>query len=182
MKQTSTLDKEIEILKRILVQDGSCVGLSCSFCPFEQKITYDNRQYCYVGDLTPAGVMLSAKEELEKLTKEKEEVEELTEDKYIQIAEKDTYLSTVMENDQDIYKKTLEFFGVDRQLQKCCEELSELQVAIHHWKDKKATQDDVASEIADVIIMCNQLKLMLSPGLVDIQVQYKLNRLKDRIK
>lgn len=80
-----------------------------------------------------------------------------------------------------IFKKALEHYGVERQLQKCCEELAEAIVAIHHWKDKKVTQEYVASEIADVLIMCQQIEIILEPGLVTKKYKEKLNRLLERI-
>jgi NTP pyrophosphatase (non-canonical NTP hydrolase) len=74
------------------------------------------------------------------------------------------------------------WFGVERQLQKCCEEMAEAIVAIHHWKDGKCTEQELASEIADVMIMCNQMKLVLSHGLVDAKKTEKLERLENRMK
>jgi phosphoribosyl-ATP pyrophosphohydrolase len=156
-----------EILEKMVSQHGSCHGIRCreDNCPF-----YDERCTFYCARI---GADRSTSDTLSQMMSER--------GNHIPISETEPYLSQMMECDQDIYKKTLEHFGAEKQRQKFCEEAAEAIVVIHHWRDKKATQEDVASEIADVIIMAQQVKWMLSPGLVDIQVQYKLNRLKDRI-
>jgi hypothetical protein len=50
-----------EILEEIIKQNGRCIGVECATCPFEDG------ENCYVGDLSPEGILVSAKEELEKL-------------------------------------------------------------------------------------------------------------------
>lgn len=57
----------------------------------------------------------------------------------------------------EICKMAVDTYGKEAQINQAFEEMGELIVAINHWRRGKATKADVFSEIADVIIMCNQL-------------------------
>lgn len=61
------------------------------------------------------------------------------------------------------------------------EEMAELQNAICKVRRNRATADDVCEEIADVIIMCNQMALIYGKEKVDVQIQHKLLRLAKRL-
>lgn len=56
-----------------------------------------------------------------------------------------------------ICKRAVDTYGKESQINQAFEEMGELIVAINHWRRGKATKADVFSEIADVVIMCNQL-------------------------
>lgn len=56
-----------------------------------------------------------------------------------------------------ICKRAVDTYGKEPQINQAIEEMGELIVAINHWKRGKATKADVFSEIADVVIMCDQL-------------------------
>lgn len=56
-----------------------------------------------------------------------------------------------------ICKMAVDTYGKESQINQVFEEMGELMVAINRWRRGKATKADVFSEIADVIIMCDQL-------------------------
>ena len=56
-----------------------------------------------------------------------------------------------------ICKMAVDTYGKESQINQAFEEMGELMVAINHWRRGRATKADVFSEIADVIIMCDQL-------------------------
>lgn len=56
-----------------------------------------------------------------------------------------------------ICKMAVDTYGKESQINQAFEEMAELMVAINHWRRSKATKADVFSEIADVVIMCDQL-------------------------
>lgn len=78
-----------------------------------------------------------------------------------------------------IYSKAIETWGVATQCTLVQEELAELIVAISHWRRKRIKPVQVLSEVADVYIMCEQLRLMLGHSHEDLKnmVDSKLERL-----
>ena len=75
-------------------------------------------------------------------------------------------------------------YGIDAQNGKTVEECAELIVAIEHMKKKRWLPQDVlaalanlAGEIADVRIMCEQIAYLHGIGeLVNEQIEYKISR------
>jgi hypothetical protein len=59
--------------------------------------------------------------------------------------------------------------------------LSELNTILYHWKDKRASREDVAKEIADVKIIINHLERVFGQDIIRKHVQEKLDRTLDRI-
>ena len=60
----------------------------------------------------------------------------------------------------NIYQEAINKFGADHQILKAVEELNELATALMHFRDGKVEPNDVESEIADVEIMIEQLKII----------------------
>lgn len=56
----------------------------------------------------------------------------------------------------DIYQKTLQKFGIDKQIDKLIEEMAELTVALMHYKEGRG--NNVNEEFADVEIVMRQLR------------------------
>lgn len=89
-----------------------------------------------------------------------------------------------------LYKLAYDFWGQDAQLDMCVEECSELIQSICKYKRNEGNDINrlnalihMASEIADVEIMLEQLKLMMGvEGQVDIEKSYKLSRLEERLR
>lgn len=76
--------------------------------------------------------------------------------------------------------KILNHYGRTHQEKKALEELAELQVAITHH----VSAEDVLSEIADVLIMAEQIRLMwnISPAQVVSEIDRKVDRTLERIE
>lgn len=79
----------------------------------------------------------------------------------------------------DIYRAALDRYGLPAQILQTCEECAELQQALLHYL--RGRQSDVVGEIADVLVMANQMRLAFGPEEVDQAVQMKLDRLKGRM-
>ncbi len=83
-------------------------------------------------------------------------------------------------------KRAIKHYGPQNQMMQTMEELSELSVAISkciRYPDKIETKQHVTEEIADVLIMIDQLKIILD--IKDYEIgcyrSYKLNRLEGRM-
>lgn len=81
----------------------------------------------------------------------------------------------------NIYEETMQVWGIKSQIHKFSEELFELGVAMHHWYDDKATKMELATEIADVQIMCSQLALLVGQDLVHECKIEKITNLRRRV-
>ena len=76
-----------------------------------------------------------------------------------------------------IYQRAIDKFGYAAQTNQAIEECSELITSLLHFKRGKCSQADVITEIADVSIMCEQLKIMFGRDSVDREIESKLTRL-----
>jgi len=83
-----------------------------------------------------------------------------------------------MADNRKIYKEALQIFGHAAQIEKAVEECGELIVELQRYK--QARKCDVQSEIADVEIMCAQMRIVF-PG-VPAKKAEKLARLQALIK
>lgn len=86
-----------------------------------------------------------------------------------------------MSDHQSIYRKALYVWGEPLQIEKAVEECLELAIALKHFPEGKATAAQVIDEIADVEIMCAQLRIIFGEVLVDYQKEKKLERLGSRL-
>jgi NTP pyrophosphatase (non-canonical NTP hydrolase) len=82
----------------------------------------------------------------------------------------------------EIYKKAIEKWGVRSQVEMAIEECAELIVVIRQTQRDRATARDIAQEVADVEIMCGQLRKIIGDDVVAQCKKEKLNRLESRIK
>jgi len=75
-----------------------------------------------------------------------------------------------------VYQKAVIKWGVDAQIFKLLEEMSELSVELYHMKDNR--QNNVAEEFADVEIVMEQLRDYFNQdGEIDQWKELKLKRL-----
>ena len=97
---------------------------------------------------------------------------------------------TTLSEDGQLYKRAVEWWGIELQINMVTEELGELIVAIQKWKRKPSekTVADIASEVADVELMLGQLHYMMDSGIerkygihLDTFRVYKRERLKQRL-
>ena len=87
----------------------------------------------------------------------------------------------------EILKKAIKHYGSQNQMMQTMEELSELSVAISkciRYPDDIESKQHITEEIADTLIMIDQLKIILDIKDYEINCykDYKLNRLNKRIE
>lgn len=84
-------------------------------------------------------------------------------------------------NENQLYLEAILKWGIYSQTNMAIEECAELIVAIRHSSRNKATVLDVAQEVADVEIMCGQLREIIGNEIVAQCKKEKLIRLKKRL-
>ena len=84
-------------------------------------------------------------------------------------------------NPEPIYLQALARCGGEAQMDMAIEECAELIQAIQHRRRGRVSDDAVASEVADVLIMCGQLRLLFGASRVDDNIDLKLRRLEGRL-
>lgn len=85
----------------------------------------------------------------------------------------------IISSKKELYMKTIYTYGVTNQLDKVVEECSELIQAIQKFKQNRMT--NVEEEIADVEIMCEQMRMMFNEELINSFKAQKLDRLEKRV-
>lgn len=80
-----------------------------------------------------------------------------------------------------IYARALEHYGSMDQMGQCIEECAELIVALHQYLRGRITSHVVAGEVADVLIMAEQMRLLFGAADVDKAKRMKLARLEKRM-
>lgn len=83
---------------------------------------------------------------------------------------------------QKIYENAVSKWGENEQVWMAIEEMGELLTALNHFRRGRASIAELCEEIADVTIMTGQLAAFFGQKSVDLQVELKLVRLKERIK
>lgn len=81
----------------------------------------------------------------------------------------------------DVYKRALDEWGIELQADKSIEECSELIRELSRWHLGYTNEGDIAEEIADVEIMCEQLRLEFDGDRIDEIKERKLERLSERL-
>lgn len=76
--------------------------------------------------------------------------------------------------DPEAIKLAVNLFGKERNLNHTQEECAELIVAINHYRRGRVSLEAVASEIADVYLMCLRMAEIIGPHLVDQKVIEKI--------
>jgi NTP pyrophosphatase (non-canonical NTP hydrolase) len=77
----------------------------------------------------------------------------------------------------DIFKATLDKWGVEAQYDQTIEECAELITALKHFKRGKASETKIIEELADVLLMTHQLIFMLGEDRVSQAIDNKLRKL-----
>lgn len=83
---------------------------------------------------------------------------------------------------EEIIRTAVFTFGPEKQKMMDMEECSELINALAKEKRGRVKDDDVITEIADVMIMMEQLAVLYGRGLVEAEKSRKLERLEGRIR
>ena len=86
-------------------------------------------------------------------------------------------------NQKEVIKKAIETYGEDAQLWMVIEEMSELSKEICKYKRGKDNKENIADEIADVLIMIEQLHVICDIPIETIKkhIEFKIRRLADRL-
>jgi len=79
---------------------------------------------------------------------------------------------------RQIYRKTIERWGVEAQHDQAIEECAELITTLQHYRRHRVDEDHVADELADVFLMLGQLVHMFGEDRVKAAVDRKLSKLK----
>ena len=87
----------------------------------------------------------------------------------------------------DILEKAIKHYGAKNQMGVACEESAELIQAISkclRYKDDIEARNNLVEEVADVLIMIDQLKIIVNIKDYEIECyrRYKLDRLERRIE
>lgn len=83
-----------------------------------------------------------------------------------------------------IYKDALKYWGHKAQIEQTQEECAELIVVLNKFFNRKLAHvciDDVAAEIADVVIMCNQMAEIIGPDRVNNYMAIKKKGLREAL-
>ena len=80
-----------------------------------------------------------------------------------------------------LYQDARKAWGEEPQITLAQEELAELNVELARHFRGRNDDEDVIDEIADVLIAVNQLALIFGLGETEARVEYKLQRLRDRV-
>jgi NTP pyrophosphatase (non-canonical NTP hydrolase) len=82
----------------------------------------------------------------------------------------------------NLYEDAINKWGVLGQIGQAMEECGELIAAINKYFIRDCiSAEDLASEIADVEIMCKQLRYIIGNEIVDKATEEKIGRLKSRV-
>ena len=84
-----------------------------------------------------------------------------------------------MSTPESIYRRALDTFGADAQIDMAIEEGAELTVALQHHKRGRA--HNAPEEIADVLITAGQMRLLFGADAVDAIMAEKLAELEQNM-
>ena len=99
---------------------------------------------------------------------------------------------TLNEEQREVLKLAIEIYGVNNQVDMCLEEMSELTKALLKYrrfsdalnisKEKKdGPLANIIEEIADVIVMCEQMAMVHGEDYVEAMLKHKIERLAGRL-
>lgn len=82
---------------------------------------------------------------------------------------------------ENVCRAAVRVFGDEHQTRKAVEEMGELLTALARLRDGRASEKEVITEIADVLITVSQLGIMFGIDEVSREVERKIDRLAGRI-
>jgi NTP pyrophosphatase (non-canonical NTP hydrolase) len=80
-----------------------------------------------------------------------------------------------------LYRRAVEAWGAEAQMRILQEKCGELIAAINRSHRGRCTRESVAEELADVLICCAQIRLLVGSEEVEIALAGKLERLAKRL-
>ena len=84
--------------------------------------------------------------------------------------------------EKEMYQKAIELWGIEAQIRQAIEECAEMITALCHKNRGKADWEAVAKEVADVEIMCSQLREIIGSEIIDQCKKEQLVRLEQEIE
>lgn len=84
-------------------------------------------------------------------------------------------------SEDEVLQAAIDRWGNTAQIMMACEEAAELTQALMHFLRGRGSKEAVAEEVADLMIMCRQMRRMFGSELVDDIAARKIERLKGRI-
>lgn len=78
--------------------------------------------------------------------------------------------------------RAVDHYGVEHQKRKAIEELGELICELSREQDHRTDREHILEELADVIIMCEQLRLIYGGKETDAWIDRKLQRLREMMR
>jgi len=106
---------------------------------------------------------------------------ELANDRNEEPNEAASELSARLGGTEDLLQRAIDKWGNVAQMLMTIEEAAELTQALMHFLRDRTTPTEVAGEVADVIIMAHQMRIVFGRDLVDKKVEEKLKRLRTRL-
>lgn len=85
------------------------------------------------------------------------------------------------ETEKKILNSAITMYGIEAQKTMAIEECSELINVLAKECRSRVSDEDIITEIADVMIMCEQLALIYGENAVESEKEYKLARLAERM-
>lgn len=82
---------------------------------------------------------------------------------------------------ENLYRKAIDCYGFPAQAAMAIEECSELTNALCKFRRGRVGKDEIITEIADVMIMCEQLSSYFGKASVAIEKERKLERLQEQL-
>lgn len=86
------------------------------------------------------------------------------------------------EEREKLYQQCIDKWGADDQIMMMLEEMAELANVLCKSHRGRVTVDEITTEIADVTIMVEQLRLIFGKDNVDKEIERKLDRLANRLQ
>lgn len=85
---------------------------------------------------------------------------------------------------REVLMEAIQHYGSDHQLNVAIEEMAELTKEICKRKRMANNRNEIIEEMADVLIMLEQLKLIFNISSIELeeQINFKIDRLQERMK
>ena len=81
-----------------------------------------------------------------------------------------------------LFKQAIEQWGVHPQIRMVFEECSELMNALAKTYRNRATKQDVITELADVVILCEQMAVVFGQEEYEAELERKLEKFKKKLE
>lgn len=83
--------------------------------------------------------------------------------------------------DNSVLRAAIDVWGANFQMDMAVEEVGEFLVALQHWKRDRVQNVHVCEEIADVLIVMQEMALIFGPEVVETIKREKMARLRRRV-